>query len=84
MSLCYPMIIQFQAMKKMKASLICSMLRKGVIDIPLFFLLDGLFALYGCMMVQPIVDGIALIVAVVFYVRINRSLGLTPKKRIAN
>ena len=29
MSLCYPMIIQFQAVGNVKASLICSILRKG-------------------------------------------------------
>lgn len=40
MSLCYPMIIQFQAMGKARESLVCSILRKGVLDIPLLFLLD--------------------------------------------
>ena len=53
MALCYPLIIQFQAMGRARESLICSILRKGVLDIPLLFLLDGLFPLYGCMWVQP-------------------------------
>ena len=74
MSVCYPMIIQFQAMGKARESLICSILRKGVIDIPLLMLMDSLLPLYGCMMVQPMVDGISLIVALSFYRRINRSL----------
>lgn len=73
MAVCYPMIIQFQAMGKAKASLVCSVLRKGVLDIPLLFLLDGLLPLYGCMMVQPIVDAVSLVAAVVFYLRINRA-----------
>lgn len=73
MAVCYPMIIQFQAMGKAKASLVCSVLRKGVLDIPLLFLLDGLLPLYGCMMVQPIVDAVSLAAAVVFYLRINRA-----------
>ena len=51
MSLCYPMIIQFQAMGRARESLICSILRKGVLDIPLLFLMDSLFpstAACGC------------------------------------
>ncbi len=73
MSVCYPMIIQFQAMKRVKESLICSVLRKGVLDIPLLFFMNGLFGLYGCMWVQPIVDTISLITAGVFYRKINRA-----------
>lgn len=41
MAVCYPMITQFQAMGRVKESLICSVLRKGVLDIPLLFLLNG-------------------------------------------
>ena len=63
MSVCYPMIIQFQAMGKAKESLICSILRKGVLDIPLLFIMNAIFPLYGLMLVQPIVDSISLIVA---------------------
>lgn len=73
MSVCYPMIIQFQAMKRVKESLICSVLRKGVLDIPLLFFMNSLFGLYGCMWVQPIVDTISLITAGVFYRKINRA-----------
>lgn len=72
MSVCYPMIIQFQAMGKAKESLICSVLRKGVLDIPLLFLMDALLPLYGCMLVQPMVDSISLIVALVLYRKIKR------------
>ena len=73
MSLCYPMIIQFQAMGKVKESLICSVLRKGVLDIPLLFLLNRLIPLYGCMTVQPIVDTVSLIVAIYFYKKMAMS-----------
>lgn len=67
MAVCYPMIIQFQAMGKIKESLICSVLRKGVLDIPLLFLMDKLLPLYGCMWVQPIVDAISLSIAIALY-----------------
>ena len=70
MSVCYPMIIQFQAMGKVKESLICSIVRKGVLDIPLLFILNAAFSLYGCMWVQPIVDTVSLVVAITLYKRI--------------
>jgi len=73
-SMGYPMIVQFQALGRAKESLVCSILRKGALDIPLLFVLDKLLPLYGCMMVQPIVDSIALVVVFVFYKRVNRSL----------
>ena len=74
MAICYPMIVQFQALGRAKESLICSILRKGALDIPLLFVLDRVLPLYGCMMVQPIVDSIALGVVLLFYRRVNRSL----------
>ena len=67
MSICYPMIIQFQAMKRARESLVCSVLRRGVLDVPLLFAMDALFPLYGLMWVQPIVDAVSLIVCVLFY-----------------
>lgn len=76
MAFCYPMIIQFQAMGYVKESLICSILRKGVVDIPLLFAMDHLLPLYGCMMVQPMVDMLSLIVALCFYRRISRELSV--------
>ena len=72
MAVCYPMITQFQAMGRVKESLICSVLRKGVLDIPLLFLLDRLIPMYGCTMVQPIVDCISMLAALWFYRRILR------------
>lgn len=72
MSVAYPMIIQFQVMGRVRESLVCSILRKGVLDIPLLFLMDALVPLYGLMWVQPIVDLISLSVAVVLYLRIRR------------
>ena len=83
MSLCYPMIIQFQAMGRARESLICSILRKGVLDIPLLFLMDSLFPLYGCMWVQPIVDTVSLVVAALFYRSLGRQLAAGSEGRPA-
>ena len=57
----------------MKESLVCSILRKGVLDIPLLFLLNTLFPLYGCMAVQPIVDSVSLVVALLLYRRLRHA-----------
>jgi len=78
MSVCYPMIIQFQAMGRVRESLVCSVLRKGVLDLPLLFLLDSIAPLYGCMAVQPIVDSISLVFAVHFYRQIRREPAEQP------
>ena len=80
MSFCYCMIIQFQAMGKVRESLICSILRKGVLDIPLLFLMDYLFPLYGCLFVQPFVDAISLVIAAILYRRVQRQLIARPVK----
>ncbi len=72
MAFCYPMIIQFQAIGRAKEALITSVLRKGVLDVPLLFLMDSLLPLYGCMWVQPIVDFISLLVAAAFYLRLQK------------
>lgn len=66
MSLCYPLIVHFQAIGKVKESLICSVLRKGVLDIPLLFIMDKLYPLYGCMWVQTIVDAVSLCAIILF------------------
>ena len=75
MAVCYPMITQFQAMGRVKESLICSVLRKGVLDIPLLFLLNGLLPMYGCTMVQPIADYVSMLAALWLYRRILRQEG---------
>ena len=63
MAICYPMIIRFQATGRNREALACSVLRKGVLDVPLLFIMDALIPLYGLMWVQPIVDGISLTAA---------------------
>jgi Na+-driven multidrug efflux pump len=72
MSLCYPIIVQFQAMGKAKPALVCSVIRKGILDIPISFVMDALIPLYGLMWVQPIVDTISLAVAGILYRKQNR------------
>ncbi len=70
MAVCYPAITYFQAMQRTREALVCSILRKGVLDIPLLFLMNGWMGLYGCMWVQPIVDFTSMLFAVYFLWRI--------------
>ncbi len=79
MSVCYPLITKFQAMGKAKESLTVSILRKGVLDIPLYFVMDAVKPLYGCMWVQPIVDTISLTAAVI----LNRRIVKNDKQKLA-
>lgn len=72
MAVCYPMVVQFQAMGRTREALAISILRKGVLDLPLLFLLDRAVPLFGCMWVQPIVDFVSLIAAAGLYIRLKK------------
>lgn len=63
MSIGYLMTIKFQAMGKAVEALIMSVLRKGLLDIPLLFVMSAVFGLYGIVCVQPVVDTIAVAAA---------------------
>ena len=73
MALCYPLIIQFQAMAG-RGSPDLLHPPEGRFGHPPALLLDGLFPLYGCMWVQPIVDAVSLAVSIWFYRRVQRDL----------
>ena len=73
MAICYPAITYFQAMQRTREALVCSILRKGVLDIPLLFLMNACMGLYCCMWVQPIVDFTSMLFAVFFLYRIHHT-----------
>lgn len=73
MSLCYPLIVHFQAIGRVRESLICSVLRKGVLDIPLLLVMDKLYPLYGCMWVQTIVDAVSLCAIFLFLRKMRKN-----------
>ena len=62
----------FQAMGMGKQSLILSSLRQGVVNIPLLFVMNAAFGLYGIVWTQLISDFITAIISYVIY---RRSLG---------
>lgn len=53
----------FQATGRTKEALFLSLYRKGAVDIPLLFILEALFSVWGLMIVQPIVDTTAMILS---------------------
>ena len=74
MAVCYPSITLFQAMERSREALVCSILRKGVIDIPLLIVMNALWPLFGCMWVQPIVDITSMLVAFYFLYSLHLQL----------
>ena len=66
----------FQAMGMGKESLILSSLRQGVVNIPLLFLMNSIFGLYGIVWTQLISD---IITAVISYALYRHSLGKLMK-----
>ena len=75
MSIGYCSTVHFQAMGHAREALVVTLIRKGVLDIPMLWLMDSLLPLYGCMWVQPIVDFIA-VLAVIYFTRKLRREGL--------
>ena len=72
MAFCNPVVNLFQASGRIKRATSITILRKGVLDIPLLFIMDRLSPLYGCMWVQPIVDGTAMIVTIFLYLKFRK------------
>lgn len=59
-------LYSLQAMGKGKDSLILSCLRQGLILIPLLYIMDYFFGMYGVVWGQFIADGLTLIISIVF------------------
>lgn len=70
----FQMAYTLQAMGKGPQSLLLSSCRQGIIYIPLMFLMNALFQLYGVVWAQFIADGFTLILSFFIYRHIFRSL----------
>ncbi len=64
-----------QGMGKGPESLILSVCRQGLVNIPLLFLMNSLFGLYGVLFTQLLADAITMILATLLTRRVYRSLG---------
>lgn len=63
----YTVISFFQATGASIKSLILALLRKGILDIPLMFILNGVFPIYGIVCATPIADFICCIAALILF-----------------
>ena len=64
----------FQALKRNRSATVLSTIRKGIFDIPLMYLLNIPFPLYGPVLSQPIMDAVACACALLLYARIRREM----------
>ena len=63
----YTIISFFQAIGEGRKSFFLAILRKGVVDIPMMFLLNTFIPVYGIVMATPIADVICCLAAFIFY-----------------
>lgn len=72
-ALCYLITAIFQATGQKMYSFVITILRKGIVDIPLMFLLRELYLSNGVMAATPVADTIVTVLAIVLLVRfLNR------------
>ena len=71
---CVMIISVFQATGEGGKAMFLSFFRKGVVDVPLMFLLNAILPIYGLIMVQPIVDAAAMTISFVMYSKFIKTL----------
>ncbi len=70
----FQMSYTFQAMGQGPQSLLLSSCRQGIINIPLLFLMNAVFGLYGVVWTQLLADGITLVISFALYRRLVAQL----------
>ena len=63
----YAIISFYQAIGQNKRSFVLAILRKGVLDIPLMFILNEMLRIYGIVWATPVADIICCVVAVTLF-----------------
>lgn len=76
----FQMNYTFQAMGKGKHSLLLAASRQGLVNIPLLFLMNYLFGLYGVTWTQVISDAITFIIAMTLYRNLYKKLTVEQRK----
>ncbi len=77
----YTFISFFQAVGHGKKSFILALLRKGILDIPLMFVLRKVISMYGIVLATPITDAICFIVSLCVYSKFEEKHLFTNKER---
>ncbi len=68
----FMLIAVFQGIGGARQSLFLSLFRKGILDLPLMFLAERLFPMYGVMLVQPFMEMTGCMIALVMYAHVSR------------
>lgn len=68
----FMLIAVFQGIGCAKQSLFLSLFRKGILDLPLMMLFDRIIPMYGLMLVQPIMELVGSIIAVILYRKLTK------------
>ena len=71
----YTVISFFQATGSMMKSLVLALMRKGILDIPLMFILHAVFPVYGVVSATPAADILCCIMATVLFVLFMKEHG---------
>ena len=79
-AMAYTVITFFQATGEGTKSFILAILRKGIIDIPLMFILNTFLPIYGIVMATPIADAICCVAACLIFTTYLRKLTLNTHK----
>lgn len=74
LSVIFLLIAFFQATAQSKQAIIISLLRKGIIDIPLMIVMDRLLPMLGIMIVQPVMDFSCTVIALVMFLSFTKRL----------
>ncbi len=82
----FQMSYTFQAMGKGAKSLLLTSCRQGLINIPLLFLMNAIFGLYGIIWTQLLADGLTVLISIMFYSNMYKGLLLEEQteKKICN
>ena len=74
MAINFSTVSTFQAVGTPKQAMAVTLVRKGILDAPMYLLLDFLFPLVGLMCVQPIMDFISSMVSIALMARFKKKL----------
>ena len=76
----YAFISFFQAVGSGLKSFVLAILRKGILDIPMMFILNAVYPIYGIVWATPIADFVCCVVSIVLFINfLNRKTNLTQE-----
>lgn len=81
MAVTFMLVSYFQAVGAKGKAFLLSIIRKGIVDIPLMYLLNVLIPVYGIVACQPITDVISATVGVILYVLWKKKFQKTEEEQ---